>query len=88
MRPRACARSWRSAPRDSRGASTAPLTAAHERANLLLAGGDIYAAVMASVHLLTFPGVFSRTGLLGAGAQTTAYLYVFWHLGLPLAVIG
>ena len=31
--------------------------------------------------------VFAETGLLG-GAQTTAWLYMLWHGGFPLAVIG
>lgn len=53
---------------------------------LVLAGGYLYASVMASIHMLTFPGVFSPGGLLGAGPQTTGYLHVFWHLGLPVAV--
>ncbi|MCC2958211.1 MASE4 domain-containing protein [Massilia sp. IC2-477] len=55
---------------------------------LILACGYLYSAVMATVHLLSFPGVFTPTGLLGAGPQTTGYLHVFWHLGFPLAVIA
>src|SRR5262249_30233196 len=43
---------------------------------------------MAIVHLLTFPGLFAPTGLLGAGPQTTAWLYMFWHGGFPLLVIA
>jgi signal transduction histidine kinase len=31
--------------------------------------------------------LISPTGLLGAGLQSTAWLYIFWHLGLPLTVI-
>jgi diguanylate cyclase (GGDEF)-like protein len=31
--------------------------------------------------------VFSDAGLLGAGPQTTAWLYMFWHGGFPLFVI-
>ncbi|HEY1149128.1 MAG TPA: PAS domain-containing protein, partial [Pseudoduganella sp.] len=54
---------------------------------LVLACGYLYSAIMAVVHLLTFPGVFAPQGLLGAGAQTTGYLHVFWHCGLPVAVI-
>lgn len=54
---------------------------------LVLACGYLYSAVMATVHLLTFPGVFAPTGLLGAGPQTTGYLHVFWHVGFPAAVI-
>ncbi|MFP5393360.1 MAG: MASE4 domain-containing protein [Gammaproteobacteria bacterium] len=55
---------------------------------LILACGYLYSAIMATVHLLSFPGVFSPTGLLGAGPQTTGYLHVFWHLGFPASVIA
>jgi diguanylate cyclase (GGDEF)-like protein/PAS domain S-box-containing protein len=58
------------------------------RALLVLACGYLFTAVMAIVHLLTFPGVFSATGLLGAGPQTTAWLYMFWHGVFPLTVIA
>lgn len=57
------------------------------RALLVLASGYLFTAFMAVTHALTFPGLFSPTGLLGAGAQTTAWLYMFWHGGFPLAVI-
>ena len=36
---------------------------------------------------LTFPGLFSPTGLLGPGLQTTAWLYTSWHIGSPLILI-
>ena len=39
-------------------------------------------------HGLTFPGVFTPSGLLGAGPQTTAWLYMFWHGGFPLFIIA
>jgi len=42
---------------------------------------------MAIPHMLTFPGAFAPTGLLGAGLQSAAWIYVFWKAGLPLAVI-
>jgi PAS domain S-box-containing protein len=58
------------------------------RAILLLASGYLFTALMAVVHALTFPGLFTPTGLIGAGPQTTAWLYMFWHSGFPLAVIG
>jgi PAS domain S-box-containing protein len=58
------------------------------RALLLLAAGYLFTALMAVVHALTFPGLFAPTGLLGAGPQSTAYLYMFWHGGFPLLVIG
>jgi len=58
------------------------------RALLLLASGYWFAALIEVVHALSYPDVFSRTGLLGAGTQSTAWLYMFWHAGFPLAVLG
>ena len=55
---------------------------------LLLASGYLFSALMVLPHLLTFPGAFAPSGLLGAGFSTTAWLFVFWHLGLPVSVIG
>ncbi len=57
------------------------------RAPLALAAGYLFNALMIVPHALTFPGVFSETGLLGAGEQTTAWLYMFWHGGFPVSVI-
>ena len=57
------------------------------RALLPLACGYLFSALMAVPHALTFPGLLSPTGLLGAGPQTTAWLYMFWHGGFPLSVI-
>jgi diguanylate cyclase (GGDEF)-like protein len=54
----------------------------------LLAGGYLFTALMSTVHALSFPGVFAPTGLLDAGPQTTAWLYMFWHGGFPLFVIA
>ena len=45
------------------------------RALLLLASGYLFTAGAAIVHALTFPGLFAPTGLLGAGPQTTVWLY-------------
>src|SRR3954447_2965578 len=55
---------------------------------LVLASGYLFTAAIASVHALTFPGVFSPTGLLGAGSQSTAWLYIIWHAGFPIFVIA
>jgi signal transduction histidine kinase len=55
---------------------------------LALASGFLFTSLIIISHLLTFPGAFTPTGLLGAGLQTTAWLYFFWHAGSPLAVIG
>jgi signal transduction histidine kinase/CheY-like chemotaxis protein/HPt (histidine-containing phosphotransfer) domain-containing protein len=58
------------------------------RGLLALAAGYLFTAMMQVPHLMSFPGVFSPTGLLGAGPQTTAFLYMFWHGGFPLTVIA
>ncbi|HEY2620243.1 MAG TPA: MASE4 domain-containing protein [Acetobacteraceae bacterium] len=55
---------------------------------LVLAGGYLFAAFITVPHALSFPRVFVPEGLIGAGPQTTAWLYVIWHAGFPLAVIG
>ena len=57
------------------------------RAILVLASGYLFTALIDLTQLLTFPGTFTPTGLLGAGLQTTAWLYEFWHSGFPIAVI-
>ena len=58
------------------------------RGLLLLGAGYVFAGLMAIFHALTFPGLFAPGGLLGAGAQTTAWLYMFWHAGFPLMVMA
>ena len=58
------------------------------RALLAIAAGYVFTGAMAIVHALTFPGLFAPDGLLGAGPQTTAWLYMFWHAGFPLLVIA
>jgi PAS domain S-box-containing protein len=58
------------------------------RALLVLACAYLFTAFIVVAHALTFPGVFSTTGLLGAGPQSTAWLYMFWHGGFPLVVIA
>jgi len=58
------------------------------RAVLVLAAGYLFTGLMVVPHALTFPGLFSPAGLIGAGQQSTAWLYMFWHAGFPIAVIG
>jgi hypothetical protein len=55
---------------------------------LVLAGGYLFSAFITVPHTLSFPHLFVSPGLIGAGPQTTAWLYVIWHAGFPLAVIG
>src|SRR3954471_17758848 len=58
------------------------------RALLVLAGGYLFTALIAIAHALTFPGLVTPAGLLGAGPQTTAWLYMFWHGVFPACVIA
>jgi signal transduction histidine kinase len=58
------------------------------RALQVLASAYLFTALMTIAHALTFPGLFAPTGLLGAGPQSTAWLYMFWHAGFPLLVIA
>ena len=55
---------------------------------LVLASGYLFDALMIVPHTLTFPGVFTATGLLGAGAQSTSWLYYFWHGGFVAFLLG
>jgi signal transduction histidine kinase len=54
----------------------------------ILACGYLFTALIVVPHALTFPGVFSPTGLLGAGPQSSAWLYIVAHAALPLAIIA
>ena len=51
-----------------------------------LAGGYLFTALIVIPHALTFPGAFSEPGLLGAGPQSAAWLYLAWHSVLPFTV--
>ncbi|MBA2672932.1 PAS domain-containing protein [Ramlibacter sp.] len=64
------------------------LRVTNSRALLVLACGYAFSALMALVHMLSFPGVFAPDGLLHAGPQTTAYLFLFWHGGFPVSLIA
>lgn len=58
------------------------------RALLFLAAGYAFNAVMATAHALSFPGLFAPAGLIGAGPQTTAWLYFLWHAGFALFILA
>ncbi|UPK32980.1 PAS domain S-box protein [Bradyrhizobium sp. 186] len=66
----------------------AQFTVLRTRALLLLATGYLFTAAAALAHALTFPGLFTPTGLLGAGPQTTVWLYMIWHGGFPIFVLA
>jgi hypothetical protein len=58
------------------------------RALFVLANGYLFSALIVIPHALTFPGAFAPKGLLGAGAQSSGWLNVFWNIGFILAVAG
>ena len=60
---------------------------ARSRALLVLASGYLFAALIAIPQALAFPGAFSTIGLLGAGLHSAAWIYFFWHLGYPWALL-
>src|SRR5262249_5873569 len=58
------------------------------RSLLILANAYLFTALMVVAHTLSFPGLFPPGTLPGAGPQTTAWIYMFWHAGFPLLVIA
>src|SRR5215467_4379541 len=58
------------------------------RGLLAIASGYLYTALIVIPWMLTFPGVFTPSGLLGAGLQTTTWLYNLRQLGFPTFVIA
>lgn len=58
------------------------------RALLAIASGYTFTALVVVAWLLTFPGLFALAGLLGAGLQTTTWLYILWHSGFLMFVIA
>lgn len=58
------------------------------RSLLVLGCGYLFGACMGLAHTLSFPGLFSPSGLFLAGTQTTAWLYILWHGGFALAVVA
>ena len=60
----------------------------NSRALLVLASGYLFTALIVIPHVLTFPGVFVPTGLLGSSLQSTGWLYFFWHIGFPVALLS
>ena len=58
------------------------------RALLVLANGYLFSALIVVSYTLVFPGAFAPAGLLGAGLQSTPWLYLLWHFGFPVAVVG
>ena len=59
-----------------------------QRAILALASGYIFSGLFAFLQTLDFPGAYSATGLLGGRPSGAAWLFSFWHIMFPLAVIA
>ena len=58
------------------------------RALLAIASGYLFTALIVIPWALTFPGIFRADGLLGAGLQSTSWLYTLWHGGFAMFVIA
>ncbi|MFL9912316.1 MASE4 domain-containing protein [Paraburkholderia sp. RL17-337-BIB-A] len=58
------------------------------RALLVVGSGYLFTALIAISWMLTFPGAFAPGGLLGAGLQTTNWLYILWHAGFSMFIIA
>src|SRR3981189_3188484 len=56
------------------------------RALLVIARGYLFTPLIVIPWMLTFPGVFTPSGLLGAGLQSASWLYTLWHAGFPMLV--
>lgn len=54
---------------------------------LVLANGYVFTALILIPYTLSFPGVFGPESPIG-GLQSPAGLYIVWHSGFPLFVIG
>src|SRR5687768_12639430 len=57
------------------------------RAILVIASGYLFTAFLIVPYVFAFPGVLAPNGVIG-GLQTSAHLYLLWHCGFPLFVIG
>src|SRR6185312_7919966 len=58
------------------------------RALLVIANAYIFTALITSLSILSFPGVFVSGGGVIGKLQTTAWLYVLWHCGFAAFVFA
>jgi len=66
----------------------AQFTILRSRAILVIASGYLFTALMLFPWTLTFPGILTPGGLLGAGLQSANWLYILWHAGFATSVIA
>jgi diguanylate cyclase (GGDEF)-like protein len=57
------------------------------RALLVLGSGYLFTATITVMHVVTFPGLFTPSGLLG-GSETTSWLYGAWKFGFVCFVLA
>ena len=48
----------------------------------------LFTGLVVVAYALTFPGAFAPGGLLGAGLQTSPWLFTIWQMGLPATIIA
>ena len=53
----------------------------------VLASAYVFTALLLIPYMMTFPGVFSVDGMLGAGPSTAGWIMIFRRVAFPLAVI-
>ena len=54
---------------------------------MVLASVYAFSSLMVLACALTYPGIFSLTGLFGAHNDTAPWLWVFWYTGFPIGVL-
>ena len=57
------------------------------RALTVLASAYLFKSLLIVAHALTFPGAFTPGGLLGAGLNTTAWIFIIRRAAFPIAVM-
>jgi signal transduction histidine kinase len=58
------------------------------KALIALGTGYFFTGLMVIPHALAFPFAFAPPGLLPGGPNNTVWLYIFWHVGLPVSVMA
>lgn len=66
----------------------AQFSVVRSRGLLVLAGGCIFTAFIMVPHTAAFVRIFADPPPAGAELDLAVWLYLFWHAGLPFAVIG
>ena len=59
-----------------------------QRALLVLASGFIFSGLFGFLQTLDFPGAYSASGLISGTPSGSVWLFSFWRITFPLAVIA